>query len=359
MDFADTLIVFSTRFLGIFIEAAPFLLIGTLTSGLIEAFLSHEDLLRLIPRNVVAASLVGGLLGFAFPVCECGVVPVTRRLYRKGLPAPVGIAFLLASPVVNPIVIASTYAAFHERAIQIVYLRVIVALVVAVLIGLLFAFQTRIERLLRDPIPAMAPLVASPWPAAVPGGLMLAPSLALAGAGTVAAGHIEHDHAGHDHAGHDHEHAHEHSHEHRASGGRMKFLPGIRYALALAGDEFFEMGRYLILGSLVAASLRIAISQDQLEALATGPVSSVLVMQALAFILSICSTADAFVALDLSNTFTLGSVLGFLTFGPMVDIKSTLMFLGVFKRRVVLYLILLPFLLNALIAIWINLNVRF
>ncbi len=346
VDFADTLIVFSTRFLGIFIEAAPFLLIGTLTSGLIEAFISQDDLIRIIPRNVVAASMVGGLMGFAFPVCECGVVPVTRRLYRKGLPAPVGIAFLLASPVVNPIVIASTYAAFHERAIQIVYLRVIVALVVAVLIGLLFAFQKRPDRLLRDAIPALAP-------AAVPGGLVLAPSLAIAGAAAGTAGSLELD------GEHEPPYEHEHAHGHHASGERMKLVPGIRYALTLAGEEFFEMGRYLILGSLVAASLRIAISQDQLEALATGPVSSVLVMQALAFILSICSTADAFVALDLSNTFTLGSVLGFLTFGPMVDIKSTMMFLGVFKRRVVLYLILLPFLLNALIAIWINLNVRF
>ncbi len=354
MDFADTLIVFSTRFLGIFIEAAPFLLIGTLTSGLIEAFISQDDLIRIIPRNVIAASMVGGLMGFAFPVCECGVVPVTRRLYRKGLPAPVGIAFLLASPVVNPIVIASTYAAFHERAIQIVYLRVIVALVVAVLIGLLFAFQKRPDRLLRDAIPALAP-------AAVPGGLVLAPSLAMAGAAAGPAGQVDLDERDHDaHTqDHDHHHEHKHHHGHRASGERMKLIPGIRYALTLAGEEFFEMGRYLILGSLVAASLRIAISQDQLEALATGPVSSVLVMQALAFILSICSTADAFVALDLSNTFTLGSVLGFLTFGPMVDIKSTMMFLGVFKRRVVLYLILLPFLLNALIAIWINLNVRF
>lgn len=349
MDFADTLIVFSTRFLGIFIEAAPFLLIGTLTSGMIEAFISQDDLIRIIPRNVVAASMVGGLMGFAFPVCECGVVPVTRRLYRKGLPAPVGIAFLLASPVVNPIVIASTYAAFHERAIQIVYLRVIVALVVAVLIGLLFAFQKRPDRLLRDAIPALAPAAAS----AAPGGLVLAPSLAMAGAAAGTAGSLELD------GEHEPPYEHEHAHGHHASGERMKLVPGIRYALTLAGEEFFEMGRYLILGSLVAASLRIAISQDQLEALATGPVSSVLVMQALAFILSICSTADAFVALDLSNTFTLGSVLGFLTFGPMVDIKSTMMFLGVFKRRVVLYLILLPFLLNALIAIWINLNVRF
>ncbi|NLF75185.1 MAG: permease [Chloroflexi bacterium] len=344
MEVADTLTVFSTRFLGIFIEAAPFLLLGTVTSGLIEAFISHDDLMRILPRHPVLATVAGGLMGFAFPVCECGVVPVTRRLYRKGLPLPVGIAFLLAAPVVNPIVIASTYAAFHARAIEIVYLRVAVALVAAVLIGLLFGLQSRADRLLREPghVPAWRRSPSPPAPAALavvhdpepslsglPGRLVLAP----AGAAPALAAN--------------------------ARPSRMALIPGLRHALSLAAEEFFEMGRYLILGSLLAAGLRVVITQGQLEALATNPVNSVFVMQALAFLLSICSTADAFVALDFANTFTLGSILGFLTFGPMVDIKSTLMFLGVFRRRAVLYLILLPFLMTTLIAIWVNLNVRF
>jgi uncharacterized membrane protein YraQ (UPF0718 family) len=302
----DTLTVFSTRFLGIFIEAAPFLLLGTLTSGLIEAFLRHEDLVRLVPRHPLLAPLAGGLLGLAFPVCECGVVPVTRRLYRKGLPVSVGVSFLLASPVINPIVIASTYAAFHVRAIEIVYLRVGVSLTVAVAVGAIFSVQRQADRLLRTSAPGDALPV-----------------------------HDEQD------------------------GGRVALLPGLQQALTVAADEFFEMGRYLILGALLATATRFVVSQDQLEDLATNPVNSVLIMQALAFILSICSTADAFVALDFANTFTLGSVLGFLTFGPMVDIKSTIMFLGVFRRRTVVYLILLPFLMTTLVAITVNLNVRF
>jgi hypothetical protein len=70
-----------------------------------------------------------------------------------------------------------------------------------------------------------------------------------------------------------------------------------------------------------------------------------------------CSTVDAFLALAFTGTFTGGAILAFLTFGPMVDIKSTLMFLGVFKRRVVAYLILLPMLMTLLIGIWTNLNI--
>ncbi|MEZ4835353.1 MAG: permease [Caldilineaceae bacterium] len=76
---------------------------------------------------------------------------------------------------------------------------------------------------------------------------------------------------------------------------------------------------------------------------------------ALAFVLSVCSTVDAFLALAFSTTFTSGAIVGFLTFGPMVDIKSSLMFLGVFKRRTVAYLILLPFALSAVAAISWNL----
>jgi uncharacterized protein len=134
---------------------------------------------------------------------------------------------------------------------------------------------------------------------------------------------------------------------------------GLRDALRLAGDEFFEMGRYLILGTLLAATLQTLVSQDTLLALGRGPVVSVIVMQALAFLLSVCSTVDAFLALAFAGTFTTGSILAFLTFGPMVDIKSTLMFAGVFKGRVVLYLIVLPALLTLLLSVWLNLNVSF
>jgi len=117
------------------------------------------------------------------------------------------------------------------------------------------------------------------------------------------------------------------------------------------------MGRYLIVGSLLAAGMQTLVSQDVLLALGRGPVVSVFVLQMVAFVLSVCSTVDAFLALAFVGTFTTGSILAFLTFGPMVDIKSTLMFLGVFKRRMVIYLIALAMLMTLLIGIWLNLNV--
>jgi hypothetical protein len=118
------------------------------------------------------------------------------------------------------------------------------------------------------------------------------------------------------------------------------------------------MGRYLIVGSILAALMQTIVPQATLLALGSGPVISIIVLMALAYILSICSTVDAFLALSFVNTFTTGSILGFLVFGPMVDIKSSLMFLSVFRRRTVAYLILLPFLLTLLMMVIVNLNLN-
>lgn len=293
---------FVTIFLGIFIEAAPFLLAGSLVSGLIEVYVSSDAIARYIPRRALPAALVGAFLGLAFPVCECGVVPVTRRLYQKGLPLPVGIAFLLAAPVVNPVVIASTYAAFGWGPILIG--RLLLTVLIAFGVGLLFSRAQPAAVLL---------------PAALGEGLS--------------------DH---------HDHSHEHS---EPTGSRLG------RALVTAGDDFLDMGRYLVFGAMMAAAMQTVVPQSVLLAVGRGPVSSVVALVVLAFVLSICSTVDAFLALSFVNSFTPGSILAFLVFGPMVDIKSSLMFLGVFRRRVVLYLILLPLLLTMLATVYLNLNV--
>ncbi|NJL92619.1 MAG: permease [Anaerolineae bacterium] len=305
-----TLEIFATRFLGIFIEAVPFLLLGTLASGLIEVFIRKEDIVRLMPRNPVLATAMGGGMGFIFPVCECGVVPVTRRLFNKGLPLSVGITFLLSAPVMNPVVVASTYAAFGWGPVLV--LRFVMTAIVAIGVGLVFTLQTRPQRILR---PRMVALPIS-------GGSAEAAQLA-------------------------------------PSPQRMPLLPGLQRALVLARGEFFEMGRYLILGSLIAAAMGTFGVDKDIEALASNPVNSVFIMQLTGFVLSVCSTVDSFLALAFANTFTTGSILAFLVYGPMVDIKSTMMYLGVFRRKIVAYLIILPFLITALISIFLNLNVAF
>ncbi len=292
----DRFQTFTTIFLGIFIEAVPFLLAGSIVSGLIEIFIDRDWLARWVPRRAAAAALTGALMGFAFPVCECGVVPVTRRLYHKGLPLSVGVAFLLAAPVVNPIVILSTYAAFGWGPVLIG--RLVFSVLIAFIAGLLFNLAAPEEALL--------------------------PTTQADEACRVV--------------------------DERQGTGYGRFWQ----ALAIGGDDFMDMARYLIAGSMMAAAMQTLIPQSTLLALGSGPIISVVIMMALAFVLSICSTVDAFLALSFVNSFTTGSILAFLVFGPMVDIKSSLMFLGVFRKRAVLYLILLPMALSLLMGVAIN-----
>jgi uncharacterized membrane protein YraQ (UPF0718 family) len=139
------------------------------------------------------------------------------------------------------------------------------------------------------------------------------------------------------------------------SGQRSPAITKIGSGLQSAVGEFFDMGRFLVIGSLLAAGMQTLVSQDVLASLGQGPLASVVTMQAVAFVLSVCSTVDAFLALAFTSTFTTGSILAFLTFGPMVDIKTTTMFLGVFKRNTVARLTVLPFVLTAIAGIALNL----
>ncbi len=293
----DRLNIFATIFLSIFIEAVPYLLLGTLASGLVEVFIDRDQMTRWISRRPVPAALTGALMGMIFPVCECGVIPLTRRLFNKGLPLSAGISFLLAAPVLNPIVVFSTAAAFGWG--QMLAWRMGISLVIAVAVGLVFSVE-------QDAANVLLPMSAS-------------------------------------------SHTHDHSHETKASFGEK-----IRTALLVTADEFFEMGRYLVLGAMLAAGLQTFIPQAALLAIGNGPVLSVLVMLGLAVLLSICSTVDAFVALGFLGTFSFGSVLSFLVFGPMVDIKSIIMYMQVFRRRAVTYLVAIPFMMSLLAGVIFN-----
>jgi uncharacterized membrane protein YraQ (UPF0718 family) len=219
------------------------------------------------------------------------------------MPISAGIAFLLAAPIINPIVLASTFAAYGWGTVLLA--RFGFGFLIAVVVGMVFSLNADPSAMMRE---VEIPVVA---------------------ATTVTEG--------------------------VTPAKRLPFLQRIRSALQIAGEEFFEMGRYLILGSILAALMQTLIPQNVLLSLGSGPLTSVIMMQILAFVLSVCSTVDAFLSLAFVTNFTTGSVLGFLIFGPMVDIKSTLMFLGVFKRKTVAYLILLPFLLSLLIGVFVNL----
>jgi uncharacterized protein len=291
--------VFATVFLGIFVEAVPYLLLGTLASGLVEVFVDRDQLARLISKKPTVAAISGAFMGMLFPVCECGVVPLTRRLFKKGLPLSAGISFLLAAPVLNPIVLISTASAFGWA--DMLFWRFFLSLIIAVTVGLVFSTVQDTTQILNSVT-----------------------------------------------------HTHEHTHTHKDDTAAEK----IRQALLITVDDFFDMGRYLVLGSALAAGLQTFVSQSTLLAIGSGPIFSVLIMLLLAILLSICSTVDSFVALGFVGTFSFGSILSFLVFGPMVDIKSVMMYLQVFKRRAVFYIVAIPLMMSMLAGLFFNYFVK-
>ena len=126
-------------YLGIIVEALPFLLIGAVLSALIQIYVSDDLIKKVIPKNSIIGYFIAAISGVLFPVCECAIVPITRSLIKKGLPVGVGITFMLAVPIVNPIVIMSTYYAFPSD-ISIVIYRTIGGIIGALIVGMIIGF---------------------------------------------------------------------------------------------------------------------------------------------------------------------------------------------------------------------------
>lgn len=274
--------ILKSMLISIVLEAMPFLLLGVAVSSLIQVFVPESWVRRVIPRNPVLGVVAACLLGIVFPVCECGLIPIVRRLIAKGMPLYAGVAFIVTGPIVNPVVYAATFAAFRTRP-EIAYARMGLAVAVGLAIGLLVYFFIK-----RNPLKNAA-----------------------------AEGTAEH----------------RHEHGHRTPGGRGRLEEATKHA----GDEFFEMGKYLILGSLITACIQAFVPRQELLGIGQGEFGSHLFMMGFAYILSLCSTSDAFVASSFVGTFSAGSLLAFLVFGPMIDFKGTLMMLAVFKARFVLF----------------------
>jgi uncharacterized membrane protein YraQ (UPF0718 family) len=328
---------FKILFISIILEAFPFILLGVLFSALLQVFVTDELIRKLTPKNPLAGVLFGALLGLLFPLCECGMIPVVRRLIRKGMPAYIGIVYLLAGPIVNPIVYTSTFTAFRTTP-EMAYSRMGLAFAVAVVIGLLLYKFMR-----GNPLRSAAPAAVAPLQHS---------------------GHAHsHEHKDHSHSSLDghlhkqperhqhHDHDHAHIHDHDRQGQTLRERAGS--ILAHASDEFFEMGKYLIFGALLTAVIQTLVERSTLQAFADQPMFAYLFMMGFAFILSICSTSDAFIASSFSGMFDFGPLLAFLVFGPMIDLKNTLMLLSTFKVKVVLALIALTAVLT-LLGAWLT-----
>ncbi|MGG3197123.1 permease [Priestia aryabhattai] len=283
----SSLLQMNTIFISILIEALPFVLLGVIISGIIQIFVTDEMMARVIPKNKIGAVLLASVIGALFPACECGIVPITRRLIAKGVPLYAAIPFMLTGPIINPVVLFSTFVAFGNDW-KIVLYRAGVAFIVSLLVGLILSFQFKTPQTKREV-------------------------------------HL------------------------RTSPKKMsaKLSEATRHTI----DEFFSVGKFLIIGGLIAAGMQTFIKTSTLFSLGQGDVSSNAVMMGLAYVLSLCSSADAFIASSFRSTFTDSAIVSFLVFGPMFDIKNTLMMLSQFKTKFVFTLLAYVFILVLIVSI--------
>jgi uncharacterized protein len=295
-------------FLSILFEGAPYILIGTLLSGFIDAFLPSKLLDRVLPKNKILSTLVAGLLGLIFPVCECAVVPVVRRLVQKGLPLSCAMTYLLSAPIINPIVAVSTLTAFKEfqginelSAVLDATMtigRLSLGYVVAVLVGLLM-LKFRVTDILRANVAAAVE----------------ASGAALNDAQTAVA----------------------------------PFNDRLVHAMRTAMRDFLDTGMYFTIGVLITSVFNTQVDQAKVDAFASSEWLAIPSMMSLGFVLSLCSTSDAFIAAPMA-AFSMASKLAFLVFGPMMDVKLVFMYAAVFKRRVVVAMLLGLFALIGLLS---------
>ena len=269
----DSVLQLLAVFLSIIIEALPFVLLGSILSGFIEVFVTPEKVQNFLPKNKVLAILFGTLIGFIFPSCECGIVPIINRFLEKKVPSYTAVPFLVTAPVINPIVLFATYSAFGNSVKMALY-RALGSLLVATVLGIFLGFiQT-------DSIQK------------------------------------EHRKAVHEHDFRD------------LSKGQKLFQ-----VLVQAIDEFFDTGRYLVFGCLFASLVQVYVPTRILTSISATPVIAILLLMVLSFLLSLCSEADAFVGSSLLTSFGVAPVLAFLVIGPMLDVKNLLMMKNYLKTR--------------------------
>ena len=304
----DIAIYFTT----IMLEAIPFLLLGALISAIIEEFVSEERISKMIPKNRVLGSLVGIFLGLFIPACDCAVIPIAMRLKKKKVPTNVIVSFMLASPIISPVVLLSTFFAFGETEKMLLFgfeipklfvYRTIFGVLVALVVGII------LDIICKDAV-------------------------------------LKEETYEHHHHHHDHEHIHIHTCNHHHEGcscshheketgplGRVKNIINIMYG------DFMGIISYMAVGALLAATMQILLPISNIGGIVQNKYISTFIMMLFAFALSLCSTSDAFIARTFMNSLSKNSILAFILLGPMIDIKNTILLNKSFNKKFVIVLI--------------------
>lgn len=309
---------FITLFLSIIIESFPFIILGVLISTLIGIntlstlkriifkyklvffpiyyliifFIKFDS--KLI-KNRIYSHVKVSLIGVFLPVCECGNIPLARRLLLSKFSVSQSITFLLAAPILNPITFLTTMEAFSFDP-SIAFIRIGAAFFIANFIGILISYKKPQNDLLNKDFYQEVCNV---------------------------------DNNIHN---------------------KNKFVEAIN----IFNTEFWGIFRMLMIGAILASASQSFVPRDVITSIGQNPILSVFAMIFLAFVISICSNVDAFFALSYANSFTTGSILGFLIFGPMIDIKILTMLKATFKIKFLLIVSTVVMLLSLITAFSVN-----
>ncbi len=310
-------------FLSLFLEGVPYILLGTLISGFMDVYMPASILDRVLPKNKLLAILSCGLMGLVLPVCECAVVPVIRRLVAKGLPVSCAFTYMLAAPILNPVTIWSTWNAFDNYGFtwDIVLTRCAMGYGVSVFVGIIILFLP-VEKVLRK---SVLKAIRS---------------------------HDDHKQGDHDagYCGHDHSHAEAHSHSHDHSHAPAKDGRVVA-AMRSAMRDCVDVGVYFTIGAALAAMFNMLYVQHQseFEATLSSPVAEIGGMMFLAFVLSVCSTSDAFMAAAIDFV-SYGAKMSFMVLGPMLDMKLLFLYQTVMTKKFLLWFSIGLFLIVGLVT---------
>lgn len=293
---------FVVVFVSIVLQSLPFVLIGVFASALVQQYLSERAVARWLPRRPLPAVLLGSVAGFVAPVCDCGAIPLARRLVAKGVPSYAAVTFMLAAPVVNPVVLLSTLVAF-QGSWTVVSLRMGMTLSVAIVVGLATSVLFPPTRGLLPTVPAMrggAEPLGRPLP--------------------------------------------------RPSRVSELFVH--------ANAELLDVMFFIVLGALFTAATQTIVPRGDLAAVGGQPIWSILVLMPVATMLSICSEADAFVARAFASAFTPGAVLAFMTIGQVIDLRNGFLLLRAVGVRLLLLIGVVSYALVFIEALAVNAALR-
>ncbi|QCH14447.1 permease [Synechococcus sp. CB0101] len=304
-------------FQGLLLEALPFLLIGVLIAGLARWLAPGGRWLQRLPRQPLLAPLSGAALGFALPACECGNVPVARRLLAGGAPLGSALGFLFAAPVLNPIVLASTWAAFPDQP-WLLAARPLAALVVALALSALL--QQLPEGALLEPALLEERRLSQPLEQV---GLLERRSGLVGSVAPMPPPAAE--------------------------------RPHLASVLDHSSREFLDLAGLLVLGCAIAAVVQTLLPRTWLLAVGGAPTLSVLSLMLMAVVVSVCSSVDAFLALGFAAQITPGALLAFLVLGPVVDLKLLGLFGVVLRPRAIALTAAGACVVVLLIGQWVNL----